>query len=203
VKGDIARAIFYMEVRYEGDAGEVDLEISEAYTSPSSSTGYLGILSTLMDWHEADAVDAAEQARNNTIYSSYQNNRNPFIDHPEYVNYIWGDGFFPEPTNHATDFSAHNITLNWIDATGTNLPDGYLVRMSTISFAAIETPTDGITVADDFYNQNIAYDIETCIFAGLVPNTIHYFKIFGFTASGTSIAYKTDGTVQQVAVEAK
>jgi len=203
VKGDIARAIFYMEVRYEGGSGEADLEISDAYTGPSSSPGYLGILNTLMEWHEADAVDAAEQARNNAIYASYQNNRNPFIDHPEYVNYIWGDGFAPEPSNHASDFSAHNITLNWTDATGTNLPDGYLVRMSATSFASIADPTDGTAVSNDYYNKNVAFGIESCIFGGLTPNTIYYFKIFGYTGSGTSIAYKTDGTVQQVAIEAK
>jgi endonuclease I len=203
-KGDFARNYFYMATRYADIiAGwENNQSNSDAVLDGTSYPAYEEwFLEMIMEWHTNDPVSTKEINRNNAVYA-IQNNRNPYIDHPEYVALVWGDGA-PEPTNHATDFSAHNITLNWIDATGTNLPDGYLVRMSTISFAAIETPTDGITVADDFYNQNIAYDIETCIFAGLVPNTIHYFKIFGFTASGTSIAYKTDGTVQQVAVEAK
>ncbi|OQX76219.1 MAG: hypothetical protein B6D64_10270 [Bacteroidetes bacterium 4484_276] len=202
VKGDIARAIFYMEVRYEGDAGEVDLEMADNYTSTSTSPGYLGVLATLMQWHVGDPVDATEQARNNSIYSSYQNNRNPFVDHPEYAGYIWGD-VEPEPTNHATDFSAHNITLNWTDATGDPLPDAYLVRMSATSFAAITTPTDGVEVADDFWDKNIGYGVETCIFGGLTANATYYFKIFGYTGSGASIDYKTDGDVQQVEVEAK
>jgi len=51
VKGDIARAIFYMEVRYEGDNGEVDLEMADNYTSTSASPGYLGVRSTLLQWH--------------------------------------------------------------------------------------------------------------------------------------------------------
>jgi len=52
--------------------------------------------------------------------------------------------------------------------------------------------------------NNIAFGIETCIFASLSPTTTYYyFKIFGFRGSGTFIAYKTEGTVQQVAIEAK
>lgn len=205
VKGDIARAIFYMEVRYEGDNGEVDLEIEDNLTSTSGSPGKLGVLSTLMQWHQDDAVDAAEQARNNTIYDSYQNNRNPFIDHPEYVNAIWGDGIIlaPEPSNHATDFSAHCITLNWTDATGATVPDGYLVRMSNTGFEHIEIPTDGISVSDDFSNLNINYGVEKAIFGSLTPGTMYYFKIFGYTGSDASIDYKTDGEVMQVSIEAR
>lgn len=203
VKGDIARAIFYMEVRYEGDAGESDLEIQDFYTSTSSGNGQLGVMSTLIQWHTSDPVDAAEQARNNTIYNSYQENRNPFVDHPEYVDLIWGDGLAPEPSNHATDFSAHTITLNWTDATGGTLPDGYLVRMSDVGFGSIVTPIDGTPVSDDFSNQNITYGIETCIFGGLTANKTYYFKIFGYTGDGSSIDYKTDGTVMQVSLEAR
>ncbi len=205
VKGDIARAIFYMEVRYEGDNGEVDLEIEDNTTSTSGSPGKLGVLSTLMQWHENDEVDAAEQARNNNIYNTYQHNRNPFIDHPEYVNAIWGDGVIlaPEPTNHASDFSANCITLNWADATGTTTPDSYLVRMSSTGFDDIIVPLDGITVSDNFSNKNIDYGVEKAIFGGLTPNAMYYFKIYGYAGSGTSIDYKTDGEVMQVSIEAR
>ncbi len=205
VKGDIARAIFYMEVRYEGYNGEVDLEIQHNLTYPSGSPGKLGVLSTLMQWHVNDPVDASEQARNNAIYSDYQENRNPFIDHPEYVNAIWGDGTIlaPEPSNHAVDFSAHCITLSWTDATDGTLPDGYLVSMSSTSFDDISTPTDSITVSDNLLNKNIDYGIQKAIFGGLTPGTLYYSKIFGYTGSGTSIDYKPDGTVQQVSIKAQ
>jgi endonuclease I len=203
VKGDIARAIFYMAVRYEGDAGEVNLEIQDNLTSTSTGTGYLGVLSTLLQWHEDDPVSAAEQTRNNTIYSSYQNNRNPFIDHPEYVDCIWGTCLAPEPSNHASEFSAHCITLNWTDATGAVVPDGYLVRMSDVGFGSIATPVDGTPVNNNSTNKNVDYGIETCTFGSLTPNTMYYFKIFGYTGAGASIDYKTDGTVQQVSIEAK
>jgi hypothetical protein len=109
----------------------------------------------------------------------------------------------PEPTNHAANFSGHCITLNWTDATGVVLPTGYLVRMSNISFANCAAPLDGTVVLDDAFNKNVAYGLRTTVFGGLEPNTLYYFKIFGYTGSGTSIDYKTDETVQQISLEAK
>lgn len=87
-KGDVARMIFYMAVRYEGGDAEPDLEVvDEVNTYPDPEHGKL---STLMDWHAQDPVDDFEINRNEVIYS-YQENRNPFIDHPEFVEDIWGD----------------------------------------------------------------------------------------------------------------
>lgn len=107
VKGDVARMILYMDVRYEGDNGELDLTAVDAVnTSPAPEHGRL---STLLDWHEQDPPDVFEINRNNVVYS-YQDNRNPFIDHPEFVYDIWGEsagmketgtwpdaGFYPNP----------------------------------------------------------------------------------------------------------
>lgn len=89
-KGDVARIIFYMDVRYEGDSGEEDLEMTENILSSSSKSPRHGVRSTLLEWHELDPVDDFERNRNDVIYS-YQHNRNPFIDYPELVDYIWGD----------------------------------------------------------------------------------------------------------------
>ena len=89
-KGDVARIIFYMDVRYEGDSGELDLEMTENILSVTSKLPRHGVRSTLLEWHEMDPVDDFERNRNDVIYS-YQGNRNPFIDHPELVDYIWGD----------------------------------------------------------------------------------------------------------------
>lgn len=87
VKGDVARMILYMDVRYEGDNGELDLTAVDAVnTAPAPEHGRL---STLLEWHEQDPPDAFEINRNNVVYS-YQQNRNPFIDHPEFVYNIWG-----------------------------------------------------------------------------------------------------------------
>jgi len=87
VKGDVARMIFYMAVRYEGDNGELDLEVTEKVNNGSAPLH--GKLSTLLQWHQQDPVDDFERNRNDVIYQDYQHNRNPFIDHPEWVEAIW------------------------------------------------------------------------------------------------------------------
>ena len=93
VKGDIARILFYMVVRYDPGYNyyneTFDLELVD-YTTPDNFDPILGKLSTLLDWHILDPVDDFEVNRNEVIYN-YQQNRNPFIDHPELVDYIWGE----------------------------------------------------------------------------------------------------------------
>lgn len=85
VKGDVARILFYMATRYEkGD--KVDLELNEKLNNGSNP--YHGRLSTLLKWHAQDPVDGFERNRNNVI-QKWQGNRNPFIDHPEWVKLIW------------------------------------------------------------------------------------------------------------------
>ncbi|MGB3781914.1 endonuclease [Priestia megaterium] len=88
VKGDVARMLFYMAVRYEGDVSdEPDLELNN--TVNNGTAPYHGKLSVLLQWNTQDPVDDRERRRNDIIYSDYQHNRNPFIDHPEWVNEIW------------------------------------------------------------------------------------------------------------------
>ncbi|MAU25700.1 MAG: hypothetical protein CMC34_02955 [Flavobacteriaceae bacterium] len=95
VKGDIARIIFYMVVRYDPgydhNNNAFDLELVD-YTTPGNYDPILGKLSSLLQWHIDDPVDDYEINRNDVIYS-YQQNRNPFIDHPSLVSYIWGDNY--------------------------------------------------------------------------------------------------------------
>lgn len=81
-KGDVARGVFYLTVRFNG------LEIVDGF--PEGTVGELGDLSTLLEWHRNDPPDDFEMNRNNVIYT-WQYNRNPFIDHPELIEYIWGE----------------------------------------------------------------------------------------------------------------
>ncbi|MBN3035890.1 MAG: endonuclease [Bacteroidales bacterium] len=88
VKGDVARMILYMTVRYEGTNGEPDLEPADAVnTAPAPLHGKL---STLLIWNVQDPPDNFENARHEKIFG-YQHNRNPFIDHPEFADMIWGN----------------------------------------------------------------------------------------------------------------
>jgi len=94
MKGDVARVIFYMSVRYQGENGELDLELTDSLLPSSSQLPLHGNARTLYNWHLNDTVSLRERARNDTIYK-YQNNRNPFVDHPEYVRDIYGAMFGP------------------------------------------------------------------------------------------------------------
>ena len=95
-RGDIARAQLYHDIRYEGGthgvtgAAEPNLILTndEALIAASSTgnnepVAYMGMLSVLLEWHAQDPPDLKEQERNDAIYS-FQGNRNPFIDHPEW-----------------------------------------------------------------------------------------------------------------------
>ena len=91
-RGDVARALFYMDVRYEGGTNpmtgcvEPDLVLtndrSRIVSKPTNTTvGYMGMLSTMCRWHREDPVDTQELHRNGVI-AGFQGNRNPFIDRP-------------------------------------------------------------------------------------------------------------------------
>jgi len=204
VKGDVARIIFYMATRYEGENGEVDLEIVD-YVNTAGTTyePLYGKLSTLLQWHEDDPVDDWEIGRNDIVYYNYQGNRNPFIDHPEYVNSIWGSTN-PEPSNHVSNFVASNvsssaITLTWDDNDGTEVADKFLLLINTSgSFTA---PVDGTEQNDDTDlndgsgKVNVSHGDENYTFSGLTESTTYYFEIYPYANFGSDIDYKTDGTV--------
>ncbi|WP_406506228.1 endonuclease I family protein [Streptomyces sp. NBC_01602] len=87
VKGDVARMILYMAVRYEGDDAFADLEPNDQVDNGSAPN--IGRLSVLKQWSQEDPPDSFEERRNDVIFDRYQHNRNPFIDHPEWVEAIW------------------------------------------------------------------------------------------------------------------
>ncbi len=87
-RGDVARAILYMEVRYS----DFSL-ISRGQTLGSKQMGYLD---DLLLWHAEDAVDPFEQTRNDRVFA-FQNNRNPFVDHPEWVAVVYGSAGSSDP----------------------------------------------------------------------------------------------------------
>jgi endonuclease I len=90
-RGDVARALFYMAVRFDG-LNVVNGDPSEYLPSTSIASGNIGDLATLLVWNHSDPKDDFEMNRNNYIYT-WQMNRNPFIDYPLLVDYIFGANF--------------------------------------------------------------------------------------------------------------
>ena len=88
-KGDVARSVLFLAVRYNGLEIVNGFPITET-NDPGFVPGIMGDLATLLDWHRNDPPDNFEMNRNNVVYT-WQFNRNPFIDMPDLVEYIWGN----------------------------------------------------------------------------------------------------------------
>ena len=153
-KGDAARAIMYMAVRYDGGTNamgqpEPDLRITDntalITTTPSGVTvavAYMGLQSNLLDWNDQDPPDAGEQLRNEVVYS-YQHNRNPFIDHPEWARCVFANTNCPSAVDN--DFSMSAPTL-------VTVLDGKSVDVTvttTVLSGSAETVTLGVSTLPD------------------------------------------------------
>ena len=136
-KGDFARAYFYMSVRYYGEDSNWN---SSDMTTKSELKPWA--LAMLLRWNEEDPVSAKEIARNEAVYG-IQNNRNPFIDHPEYANMIWGDVFVGTFTQYTADivegdyiivYNGHALTntisSNKLTSTNVTPQDGTITNPS-------------------------------------------------------------------------
>lgn len=140
VKGDIARALFYMDVRYDGDNGEPDLELTN--TSPVSGCDCMGRLDRLLSWHDSDTVDNRERTRNELIYSNVQGNRNPFVDHPDWVAAIWSTPVDVGPV--VNDQGGKTVTV-YVTRTGSKYHRGACqhLRKSKISMSMADAVSGG------------------------------------------------------------
>ena len=147
-KGDFARAYLYIITRYKDQvSGWLTANSTTQITDVMTGNQYKPwFLNMLLDWCTNDPVSAKEIARNDAIYyQTPQRNRNPFIDHPEYVAAIWGTPLTvaaPVATA-ATSVTANSFAANW--NTVSNATDGYLLDVSTtsnFSNAYTQTTTD-------------------------------------------------------------
>ena len=96
-KGDFARTYFYMATRYYGE--------DSSWPGSDMTTGAEPkpwAMTMLLAWHRTDAVSTKETDRNNEVYK-YQNNRNPFIDDPQFAEKIWGT------LNPVSEIAADNV----------------------------------------------------------------------------------------------
>lgn len=157
-KGDIARMYFYFATRYQNTVASYTTY--PMFNGTSNQVFTNGFLAMLIQWHNQDPVSAREIARNNAIYAR-QLNRNPFIDHPEYVGMIWG-GTAPTPDTQApttpTNLVASNITtsslqLNWTASTDNIGVSGYDVYMNgslKTSVTSTSASITGLTAATSY-----------------------------------------------------
>jgi endonuclease I len=161
-KGDVARAFFYFVTRYEDDMttwGSITdaAQAFEPNTFPSVDIAYLKLM---IQWHLLDPVSQKEIDRNNAGYT-FQGNRNPFVDFPQYVSQVWNascPGLSALPVDivlFSGKLDGKNVSLNWEVATETNL-DRYEVERS---FNGSEYALTGTVKAEGrssyYYNDNI------------------------------------------------
>ena len=149
-KGDIARGLLYYVVRYEGKLNSFNFYNG---TSPANDTSPLDgteekayedwYIAMLLQWHNNDPVSQKEIDRNNAVFS-VQKNRNPFVDHPEWVNAIWTQMpavVVPQaPTGlNSSQTSAYFVNLNWTHSTDPNIL-GYKVYQNGVYIGYSKTP---------------------------------------------------------------
>ena len=186
-KGDIARMYFYFATRYENTVATYNYPMFNNTTNKVFTTAFLN---QLLAWHNQDPVSAREISRNDAIYAR-QNNRNPYIDHPEYVASVW--------TTEPVDTQAPTAATNLIVTTTTS-------NTASLSWSAA---TDNIAVTGyDLYVNGTLKSTETGLTAsvsGLNPSTTYSFYLIArdaernsspasTTVNGTTTAAPTGGT---------
>jgi endonuclease I/chitodextrinase len=198
-KGDIARMYFYFATRYETTVSGYTYAMFNGTSNQVFTTAFLNMLLT---WNAQDPVNAREIARNNAIFGT-QNNRNPYIDHPEYVQAIWNptaDSQAPtSPTSLAVTASTSNsVSLSWVAATDNIGVTGYDVYMNNTlktTVTGLSTTITGLTAstAYSFYvkakdaaaNSSVASNTVNATTAG-TTDTVAPTAPTSLIASGTT-----------------
>ena len=176
-RGNVARAVFYMATRYDGSEPNTS---TLSFSDDPTHTNTMGKLSTLLAWHAADPPDAAESNRNDIIFLSYQFNRNPFIDHPEWVDAIWndddGDGMSntkeaiagTSPTNPDSIF---NATFTQTKITCGLLSTGSTWRLYQGTFHSNNLIWQPVAQTNRLQNGTLTFDI-----APTNPSTFYHLR---------------------------
>ncbi|MFD1602475.1 endonuclease [Flavobacterium artemisiae] len=192
-KGDIARMYFYFATRYENTVSGYSYPMFNGSSNQVFTTAFLNVL---LAWHAQDPVSAREITRNNAIYAR-QGNRNPYIDHPEYVNQIWGgtsssDTQAPTAPSSLTSTSqtANSISLNWTASTDNVGVTGYDVYANSV----LKTTVSGTTATINGLTASTNYSIyikakDAAGNASASSNTISVTTNSGGTGTATELFF--------------
>lgn len=179
-KGDIARSLLYFAVRYEGKLNNFNFYNGTSAandTSPLDGTEEKAFedwyVAMLLNWHNQDPVSQREIDRNNAVFG-IQKNRNPFIDHPEWVNLIWNQTPSVVSPSQVTNLnvaqnSAYFVNLNWSTPSDPSILGFKVYQNGTLigtaknnSFVADHlTPSTPYTFTVKAYNNNYAESAES------------------------------------------
>lgn len=184
-KGDFARSYFYMVTRYHDIVANWSSDMLDGTQFPAFSEWAKNML---LEWNELDPVSQKEIDRNNIVYNNYQHNRNPFIDHPEYAEQIWGDGTITVSftssaitTAQAGSVYTYNITVtgssgatftitaptipSWLTLTSTG--NGTATLSGTPAEANVGTSSVVLNVTDGTSSANQSFTITVA--SSIVP----------------------------------
>ncbi len=206
-KGDLARSFFYMATRYENliagwqsNGNANDVLAGNAF--PAYDAWFLNLL---VKWHNQDPPGAKEINRNNAVFG-YQNNRNPFIDSPQYVNRIWGGAIASQPTVAATNFNLMNFTSTTATigcATGNGKRRLIIARMGapvnalpadSLSYTANAVFGSGQQIGTGNY---VVYNGmgASVLVSGLNQNLTYHFLVVEYNGFGRVCNYLTTSTL--------
>lgn len=172
-KGDVARMIFYFVTRYQSKLS------SFSSGNMLGSSAFPGLqpweLNVLLAWHNQDPVSQAEIKRNNASYT-YQGNRNPFIDNPNYVNLIWGS----QPSSNDTQAPTVATGLTVSGKTSNSIALSWNASTDNVGVSSYNVYMDGTL-------KTTVNSTSTTI-SGLAPSTTYSFYVVAQDAAGNSSA---------------
>ena len=164
-KGDLARTYFYITTRYYTEDASWG---SSGMTNKCELEDWA--LDMLLNWHELDAVSQKELDRVEAVYA-IQGNRNPFIDHPEYVDSIWNvasSSFEAPSAQTASSIQFDRFTANWSAVGGAT---GYKLFISESS--DFSSYISG-------YGPYDAGDVQSKIVSGLASSVTYYYRVVAY-----------------------
>jgi len=187
-KGDFARTYFYMATCYEDKISGWSSAILNGTSYPCYSTWYINML---LEWNQNDPVSQKEIDRNNAVYG-IQDNRNPYIDHPEWVNCVWSSCGIQNPDNlNASAISTSEIDLDWIlNSSGDQI---VLAFNTTNTFG---TPTGTYTAGNTISGggEVLYVGTNTSFSHTGLSSQMYYYKIWSYDGTDYSSGIETSSS---------